>query len=211
MMDNDTDDVLLCHTVGHSVYPVEEFISLLQRNDIDCIVDVRSSPYSQFASQYNREMLTVKLKEAGILYLYMGDSLGARYEDSALLFEDGKVDFEKVCQTENFQAGIQRVVGGLKKGYHISLMCSEKEPFDCHRFVLVSKALQDTGVEVRHIVPDGLILNTVLEDRIFSKYAKESFFRHDLMHTDKENLERAYKRRNLDIAYNAITKEGDED
>ncbi|MBD3842282.1 MAG: DUF488 domain-containing protein, partial [Campylobacterales bacterium] len=67
---------LLCHTVGHSVYPIEEFIKLLNHNKINCIVDVRSSPYSKFASQYNREILSDELRKAGILYLFMGDSLG---------------------------------------------------------------------------------------------------------------------------------------
>ncbi len=201
----------LCHTVGHSVYPVDEFIVLLQKNHINCIVDVRSSPYSKFASQYNREALKISLKEAGIVYLYMGESLGARYEDEALLFDDGKVDFEKVRNTKNFQQGLSRLIEGLDKGYKISLMCSEKEPFDCHRFVLVSKALKDKDVEIQHIVPDGLVSNDELEDRIFEKYKKEKLYRHNLTDTEEENVNKAYVRRNRDVAYNAITKEGDED
>lgn len=197
-----------CHTIGHSVYPIDEFIALLKSNGINCIVDVRSSPYSRFASQYNREILNEELKKAGILYLFMGEALGARYEDSALLFEDGRVDFDRVRQTDTFKAGIGRVIDGLQKGYSISLMCSEKEPFDCHRFVLVSKALQEEGIEVRHITPDAVILNSELEDRLFKKY---KLSRHDLFSSEEDNVAEAYRRRNLDIAYNTKTKEGDEE
>lgn len=202
------NDPMLCHTVGHSVYPIEEFIALLKQNGINCIVDVRSSPYSKFASQYNREILTDELKKAGILYLFMGDALGARYEDKTLLFPDGKVDFEKVRETEEFQKGIGRVIDGLKKGYCVSLMCSEKEPFDCHRFVLVSKSLQDAGIEVQHITPDAVVLNSELEDKLFKKY---KLSRHDLFSSEEENIADAYRRRNIDIAYNAKTKEGDDE
>lgn len=199
---------MLCHTIGHSVYPIDEFIALLRKNGINCIVDVRSSPYSRFASQYNREILNDELKKAGILYLFMGDSLGARYEDPSLLHEDGKVDFDRVRSTETFKTGIGRVIDGLQKGFSISLMCSEKEPFDCHRFVLVSKALQDAGVEVWHITPDDLIPNGELEERLFKKY---KLSRHDLFGSEEENVAEVYRRRNLDIAYNAKTKEGDEE
>lgn len=199
---------LFCHTIGHSVYPIKEFITLLKQNSINCIVDVRSSPYSKFASQYNRELLSDELKKASILYLFMGNSLGARYEDKTLLFPDGKVDFEKVRETQEFQKGIGRVVDGLNKGYSVSLMCSEKEPFDCHRFVLVSKALQDAGIEILHITPDAVILNTELEDKLFKKY---KLSRNDLFSSEEENLANAYQRRNIDIAYDAKTKEGDEE
>ena len=199
---------LQCHTIGHSVYPIDEFITFLKENGINCIVDVRSSPYSRFASQYNREILGDELKKAGILYLFMGDSLGARYDDPELLYADGKVDFERVRATDAFKMGITRVVDGLKKGYSISLMCSEKEPFDCHRFVLVSKALIDMGIEVLHVTPDTVIANSELEDRLFKKY---KLSRHDLFSSEEENVADVYRRRNIDIAYNAKTKEGDDE
>jgi uncharacterized protein (DUF488 family) len=203
-----TKPSLICHTIGHSVYALDDFIVILKQHNINCIVDIRSSPYSKFASQYNREILTEALKKAGILYLFMGDSLGARYEDKTLLFPDGKVDFEKVRKTEEFQKGIVRVIDGLKKGYSVSLMCSEKEPFDCHRFVLVSKALQDAGIGIQHITPEAVILNSELEDKLFKKY---KLSRHDLFCSEEENVVDAYRRRNIDIAYNAKTKEGDDE
>ena len=96
---------------------------------------------------------------------------------------------------------------GMGKGYRIALMCSEKDPFDCHRFVLVSRALAERGVTVEHILPDGLVTQKALEDRLLEHYGLPPG---DLFHSRDENLATAYRLRNRDIAYNAHTKEGDE-
>lgn len=87
-------------------------------------------------------------------------------------------------------------------------MCSEKEVFDCHRFVLVSKALQDAGIEILHITPEAVISNFELENKLFKKY---KLSRYDLFSSEEENVKNAYRRRNIDIAYNALTKEGDDE
>ena len=34
-------------------------------------------------------------------------------------------------------------------------MCAEKEPLDCHRTLLVSRALDELGIDVAHIHADG--------------------------------------------------------
>lgn len=195
---------MTCFTVGHSNHSIEDFIRILKSNNINCIVDVRSSPYSAYSSQFNKESLMHYLKIENITYLFMGDVLGARYKNSNLLFSNGKVNFAKVSATKEFQNGIYRVIDGIKKNFIVSLMCSEKEPFDCHRFVLVSKSLQDKGVQIKHILPDKIIDNNKLEDRLFEKYKVN---KKDLFSSEKENLEKVYKKRNIDIAYNAFTKQ----
>ena len=138
---------MTCYTIGHSNHSMNEFISIVKDNQLNCIIDVRSSPYSKYASHFNRESLSEYLKREGIRYIFMGDSLGARYENENLLFPSGKVDFSKVVLTQEFINGISRVIDGIQKGFRIALVCSEKNPFDCHRFVLVSKNLKEQGIE----------------------------------------------------------------
>jgi uncharacterized protein (DUF488 family) len=195
-----------CYTVGHSTHAAETFLELLEKHGIEVVVDVRSAPYSRMAPQFNREPLMHLLKQEGRKYIYLGDLLGARHEEPALLFDDGLVDFEAVRQTESFQEGIERVRNGLAKGYAIALMCSEKEPFDCHRFVLVARELSLRGVEVTHILPEGTVTQEALEERLFAKYKRQ---RHNLLTSEEEALAEVYRLRNRDIAYNAHTKEGD--
>ncbi len=200
------------YTVGHSIYEIDDFVALLKKNDINTIVDVRSTPYSKFASQYNRETLKHYLQENKISYIFMGDMLGARYEDKSLLFDDGKVDFKKVQEIKSFQDGITRLDKGIAKGYNISLMCSEKEAFDCHRFGLISEFLTKNNIEVNHIYPDKLVSQKLLEQQLLKKYDKKlpkaDLFNPDI--TEDYQVELAYRFRNKDIAYNAITKEGDD-
>ena len=198
------------YTVGHSIYEADDFVKLLKNNNINTIVDVRSTPYSKFASQYNKESLHQRLKQNGICYIFMGDMLGARYEDESLLFENGSVNFKKVQETKIFQDGIARLDKGILKGYNISLMCSEKEAFDCHRFGLISEYINThlTDIEIKHIYPDKILSQKDLENSLIKKYNKKIDYLG--LETDKTALEQAYVLRNKDIAFNAITKEGDD-
>ena len=100
----------------------------------------------------------------------MGDLLGARYEDRSLLFDDGKVNFKKVQEIKSFQDGIARLDKGIAKGYNISLMCSEKEAFDCHRFGLVSEFLTKNSIDVNHIYPNKIVSQKILEQQLLKKY-----------------------------------------
>jgi len=199
------------YTIGHSVYEPQNFVSLLKKHNINIIVDVRSTPYSKFASQYNKEALKYYLKENKISYLFMGDLLGARYKDKNLLFDDGKVNFKKVQEIKPFQDGITRLDKGITKGYNISLMCSEKEAFDCHRFGLISEFLNKIKINVKHIYPDKILSQRELERQLLKKYNKKlpqaDLFNPDI--TNELRIKLAYELRNKDIAYNAITKEGD--
>jgi len=198
------------YTIGHSIFSFENFYTSLSKNKIDVVVDVRSVPYSRFADWFNKESLKEFLKSKNIYYIFMGDMLGARWEDESVLFEDGKVDFEKVKETKRFQNGIDRIINGIEKGYNIALMCSEKEPFDCHRFVLISSFLKENfkDLDILHIFEDKIILHNELEKRLIKKYEKRMSL---LELATKENiLKEAYRLRNKDIAYNAIEKVGDE-
>jgi DNA gyrase subunit B len=71
------------YTIGHSNHKPEKFIKLLEDNLIDCIVDVRSTPYSQWASFANRENLEKLLPNMHIDTHY--DKLEDAYE---VVFKD---------------------------------------------------------------------------------------------------------------------------
>ncbi|MCK5719286.1 MAG: DUF488 domain-containing protein [Thiomargarita sp.] len=159
-------------TIGHSTDTIERFIEYLECYQIDTIVDVRSVPYSRFVGQFNQEQLSIFLKKKNIIYIPMGNNLGARYEEKELLFEEGKVDFSKVVTTKRFQEGIDRVESGIKKNYKIALMCSEKNPIECHRFSLVANYLHKRGYLVNHIVGKDIFEHKLLENKLLLYYKK---------------------------------------
>lgn len=191
-------------TIGHSNYTIDFFIQQLISNNINYVIDVRSVPYSRHVPHFNKDNLKEKFIENNIAYVYMGDLLGARYSDSNLLDQDGKVNFKKVSQTKKFIEGIAKLIQLIEKGLIISLMCSEKDPFDCHRFVLISKELAKNGINVQHILEDGTkISNYELEVRLLKKYMKNynQTTLSGIKKTKAEAIEEAYEKRNKDIAF----------
>ena len=77
------DKILL--SIGHSQHTVDFFINLLKEHNVNYILDVRSTPYSQFAAEYNRESIKNILEGNGISYTFMGNYFGARPSDNSLL------------------------------------------------------------------------------------------------------------------------------
>ncbi len=145
------------YTVGHSNHPIEDFLKLLKTHGISCVADVRSIPASRYNPQFNEHDLASFLKQRGIEYIYLGTEFGARQTGPDVLNEDGKVDFKKVQGSPQFKRGVKRIKDGISKGFKIALMCSEANPLDCHRFSMISGYMEDTGIQVRHILKDGAL------------------------------------------------------
>jgi uncharacterized protein (DUF488 family) len=193
------------YTIGHSTHEFEYFISLLNKYGINCLIDVRSAPFSRMAPQFNKDVLSSALGNHDILYAHFAEEFGARHTKPSLLDENGKVDFEKVRQTEKFKEGIQRLKKGLELDYKIVLMCSEADPFDCHRFAMISYQLVKEGLQVRHILKDGSVVeNSELENQLLKKYQKK-LPRSTLFETvtREMQIEAAYQLRSKAIAFSA--------
>ena len=135
-------------SIGHSNHSIDKFLSLLESSDINMVVDVRSAPFSRMFPQFNQETLKKSLSEASIGYLFLGEQIGGRSNDPDD-YQDGQVLYKALANKEAFKTGIERLKEGSAK-YRIALMCSEKEPLDCHRTLLVSQALVISDIVVGH-------------------------------------------------------------
>lgn len=140
-------------TIGHSNHDLDPFMELLHQHHVTALADVRSAPYSRFTPQFNREPFAGSLKGCGIEYVYLGQELGGRAEDPTC-YENGRVCYDRVAETDSFRHGLDRVVHGAAK-HRIVLLCAEREPLECHRTLLVAPALDKRGIEVAHIHADG--------------------------------------------------------
>ncbi len=197
---------LKIYTVGHSNHTIEFFLDLIKTFSISCIVDVRSVPASAYNPQFNKEALQNALKWNNVFYMHFGEEFGARHTEPELLDSFGKVDFDKVRATTKFLSGVDRLKKGIEKGYNIALMCSEADPFDCHRFAMISYYLARNGFEVSHILKDKTsVSNADLEKKLLKKYKKQlptSNLWENISPDFQLNL--AYKLRNKDIAYDTL-------
>lgn len=145
-------------TVGHSNHSAEEFMKLLLRRRVHEVVDVRSSPYSRYTPHFNRDTLSETLEQCGIGYEFLGGELGGRPADRSCYDANGRVLYESLADTDDFDDGIRRVIRS-SEDRRIALMCTEKEPLECHRTLLVGRALVERGVVVEHILAGGNLEN----------------------------------------------------
>ena len=155
----------LIYTVGHSNQSAEEFLQLIMPHNINCIIDVRSMPYSKYTPQFNEDVLNSFLKQHGILYAPFGKHFGARRTDCLVEVEKKKrgekvvvqqVSFEDGIKTKEFLDGVERIKIALSQNRTIAFMCSESDPLGCHRFSFISRFFYDNGIEVKHIIRDNL-------------------------------------------------------
>jgi uncharacterized protein (DUF488 family) len=194
-MSNDTPTVF---TIGHSTHSIAEFLTLLKRHEITAIADVRSQPYGRL-DHFNRENLTADLKAAGIDYLFLGQQLGARRQEREC-YENGIALYEKIAKLPAFQEGLSRLRQGAEE-HRLAIMCAEKSPLTCHRAILISRRLKESGIQIMHILADGsLEEHSRAEKRLVRELGiARTLFEPNL--TESDLIERAYNERGREIAY----------
>jgi len=144
------------YTIGHSNVEFEKFLSLL--NGIEVLVDVRSHPFSRYASPFNKESIKRGVESAGIEYLFMenedvGNVLGGRPNDDNC-YEKGKIIYRQIMKKVWYKEAISALIElASKKGTVI--MCSEEDPYKCHRHHLIAQSLLKEGITVFHIRGNG--------------------------------------------------------
>src|SRR5215813_1053718 len=182
-------------TIGHSNLPAERFMALLMSAGVTAVADVRSVPFSRWCPWFSAKALTERLVNEGMAYLALGDALGGRPRDPKL-YRDGVADYEAMATREEFAAGLGRVVDASER-QRVCLLCAEREPLDCHRCLLVGRALAERGLALGHIRPDGTIEpHGATEQRLLALAGGEA----DLFRDRAERLAHAYRRRAQAVA-----------
>lgn len=185
------------YTIGHSTHTTEKFIELLKMHSITAVCDVRSSPYSKFNPQYNRETISMDLKKQNIAYVFLGRELGPRTEEENC-YIDGKVQYDLIAKTSLFHHGISRLKEGMKS-YRIALMCAEKDPVTCHRTILICRQLRADDIDIYHILEDGTLEKNRDSERRLMKMLKIPELQ--LFETPEELVAQAYRKQSEKIAY----------
>ena len=186
-------------TIGHSNHSAEAFLTLLQRHRVDEVVDVRSAPYSRYTPCFNHGVLSEALDEAGINYVFLGGELGGRPADRSCYDADGRVRYDLLAKTDLFDDGI-RLVTRHADERRVCLMCSEKDPLDCHRTLLVARALVELGLAVEHILADGsLEEHTATMDRLLAAFKLSPHG--DMLRSRDETIAEALDRQAKKVAH----------
>ena len=195
------------YTIGHSNYSMDRFLNMLEKYNINCVVDTRAIPYSKYNVQYDKESLKETLNKKGYVYIYMGRELAAKRESRVSYNNEGYCDFEKAVHEESFIKGVERLKIGCNKGYRIVLLGAVQDPIRCQRGILLGRNLIKNGFNVKHILDDYSIasqenLESELLDKYFSDRAQitiDSLIGNGL--AESEMIEEGYKLANKEIGY----------
>jgi uncharacterized protein (DUF488 family) len=142
-------------TIGHSTRKIDDFISLLEKNGIKLVADVRMFPGSRRYPQFGREALAKSLSDCAVRYEHFPELGGRRKakpdsKNTAWRNESfrGYADY---METEDFRKGIERLSDLAEKMGPTAIMCAEAVWWRCHRS-LISDYLKARGTEVLHIL-----------------------------------------------------------
>jgi uncharacterized protein (DUF488 family) len=177
-------------TIGHSNRSIDHFLSLVRRNNVARLLDMRSDPGSGYATWFNRENLEPRLRREGISYVWCGDVLGGHPKPSHLQLPDGGIDFAALQRETSFQKGIEAVLTGYSDG-NSALMCVEANPFACPRFFLIGRMLAPS-VDVRHVDYETGEARSQrdLEEALLRDLGLDT---PDFLRTDEQKLDEAYQ------------------
>ncbi len=184
-------------SIGHSNIPAARFAVMLQDAAVTAVADVRSMPNSRRFPWFSQKALAVQLGGIGIAYAAMGDTFGGRPRDDRL-YRDGVADYEAMAKQPEFRTGLDRLQEIMARS-RVCLMCAEREPLDCHRFLLVARRLAERGLAVGHILHDGTVEpHAATEQRLLALDGEAG----DLFAAGQdERLAAAYRRRARAVAF----------
>jgi uncharacterized protein (DUF488 family) len=148
------DEIL---TIGHSTHPVERFVELLERNRVQCVVDVRTVPKSRRMPWFAGESLASLLPAAGIEYVHEKRLGGFRRPRKDTLNTAWQVQtfrgYADHMESEDFRSAIVRLES-IALDKRTTVMCAEAQWTRCHRR-LISDALLVRGWTVLHVDARG--------------------------------------------------------
>lgn len=186
-------------TIGHSSHTYERFHSLLEQAGVTAIADVRSAPFSRHFPQYNLEELKEHLRKDGIAYSFLGKELGGRPTGKSF-YSEGVANYALMAARKEFRIGLERVIAGAQS-YRIALMCSEHNPLDCHRCLLVGRALKERGLAVLHVLSDGRCRSqSHVEEHLLAEAGVDQR-QSDFLASTEERLAHAYSERARKVAF----------
>jgi uncharacterized protein (DUF488 family) len=145
------------YTVGHSTRALDDFLSLLKREAVEQVADVRSFPASRRYPHFNKDALAASLEAAGIRYAHLpelGGRRAARKDSRNTAWRNtGFRGYADYMETAAFERGLDSLLEYAATG-RTAIMCAEAVPWRCHRS-MISDALLARGQSVIHILDGG--------------------------------------------------------
>lgn len=139
------------YTIGYEGIDIEQFFSLLRKNSIETVVDVRELPLSRKPG-FSKKILAAALNLSGLEYTHLTD-LGCPKPIRDRYRSDGnwqryKEDFLKYLNTQDDAIDKLAV---LAASSNCALLCFEADFNYCHRTMVADAVKSRSRVRVSHI------------------------------------------------------------
>jgi uncharacterized protein (DUF488 family) len=165
------------YTIGHGNLELEPFLEILREYEVGWLADIRSAPYSRMFPWFNKVPLAEALEDAGVRYLFLGDKLGGKPREGEAdgEWKQGKLNSALVSdlsRTRRWTEGIAALAGVVvemeEEGETGCLLCSEKDPNNCHRSLVafqMESAL--SGLVVEHLGHESGVREAKFQGALF--------------------------------------------
>jgi hypothetical protein len=105
------------------------------------------------------------LSEWDVAYKYRSD-IGPRVEGDTPLYDKNGFNYDKALNRKRIVEGLKLLVSELNDNDNVAIMATKKEPLECHRFLVLSRVLQNMGYTIKHILPEETVGSEVIEKRL---------------------------------------------
>ena len=131
-------------TIGYEGFSIEDFIKKLKDSNIQQLIDVRELALSR-KNGFSKGILSLKLKEAGILYKHIPE-LGSPKEIRHQLHQDWDYkrffeEYKNHIKDIDVLGNISDIEGRAKRKKTV-LLCFEKDPKTCHRSIIAEELVK---------------------------------------------------------------------
>ncbi len=142
-------------TIGYEQAKPAAVLNELKRAKINLLVDTRAVAASRRPG-FSKRQLAASLDEAGIDYLHL-QRLGTPAEGRAAA-RAGDTDtlwriYDKHIKKAEPQEALAELVGLIKSGKRVALLCYCRDPKACHRSRIVANVKKRARVKVKDLIP----------------------------------------------------------
>ena len=142
-------------TVGYEQAKPAAVLGELKRAKIELLIDTRAVAASRRPG-FSKRQLAAALDEEGISYVHL-QKLGTPAEGRAAA-RSGDTDtlwriYEKHIRSADAQRELHELVGLIKSGKRIALLCYCRDPKTCHRSRIVANVKKKASVKVTDLIP----------------------------------------------------------
>lgn len=151
MVRYESSKTMTIYTIGYEGIDIEDFLYLLQKNNIETVVDIRELPLSRKAG-FSKNVLSNLLNLNGFEYIHM-----PQFGCPKPIRNQYKIDNNWTLYKQGFTEYLETKIDALKEltvlasSSNCALLCFEADFNLCHRSLVANEVSKKHGLLVNHL------------------------------------------------------------